>query len=81
VPLVGFDPEGYRLGYGGGYYDRTLAAMSPKPLTIGVGYELGRLETIHPQPHDIPMDVLVTDSGFARTKVASPEEIRCSGTP
>jgi 5-formyltetrahydrofolate cyclo-ligase len=55
--------------------------MSPKPLTIGVGYELGRLETIHPQPHDIPMDVIVTEIGVARTKVASPEEIRCSGTP
>ena len=65
VPLVGFDAEGYRLGYGGGYYDRTLARMAPKPLTIGLGYELGRLETIHPQPHDIRMDAIVTDAGVA----------------
>lgn len=63
VPLVGFDPQGYRLGYGGGYYDRTLAAMTPRPRAIGVGYELGRLETIHPQPHDIPMDAIVTEAG------------------
>jgi 5-formyltetrahydrofolate cyclo-ligase len=63
VPLVGFDPQGYRLGYGGGYYDRTLAAMRPRPRAIGVGYELGRLETIHPQPHDIPMDAIVTEAG------------------
>ncbi len=65
VPLVGFDVAGYRLGYGGGYYDRTLAVMTPRPLTIGVGQESGRLETIHPQPHDIPMDAIVTDAGFA----------------
>jgi 5-formyltetrahydrofolate cyclo-ligase len=63
VPLVGFDAEGYRLGYGGGYYDRTLAAMTPRPRAIGVGYELGRLETIHPQGHDMPMDVVVTEAG------------------
>ncbi|HEX6997994.1 MAG TPA: 5-formyltetrahydrofolate cyclo-ligase [Gammaproteobacteria bacterium] len=62
VPLLGFDGEGYRLGYGGGYYDRTLAAMEVKPFTIGVGLELGRLDTIYPQPHDIPMDAIVTES-------------------
>ncbi len=66
VPLVGFDREGYRLGHGGGYYDRTLAAMDPKPLTIGVGLELARLETIWPQPHDVPMDAIVTEAGVAR---------------
>src|SRR5262245_39958703 len=60
IPLVGFDRAAYRLGYGGGYYDRTLATLVPKPLTIGVGYELGRLETIYPQPHAIPLDAIVT---------------------
>ena len=64
VPLVGFDGLGYRLGYGGGFYDRTLAALSPKPLAIGVGFELGRLATIHPQPHDVAMDALVTEAGL-----------------
>jgi 5-formyltetrahydrofolate cyclo-ligase len=68
VPLVGFDRRGYRLGYGGGYYDRTLAAMDPKPLTIGIGYEIGRLETIHPQPHDVPMDAIVTEAGLVRPR-------------
>jgi 5-formyltetrahydrofolate cyclo-ligase len=63
VPLLGFDPAGYRLGYGGGYYDRTLATFAKKPLTIGIGYELGRLETIYPQPHDISMEAIVTESG------------------
>jgi 5-formyltetrahydrofolate cyclo-ligase len=64
VPLVGFDGEGYRLGYGGGYYDRTLASRRRKPLTIGVGFELSALTTIHPQPHDIPMDAIVTEARF-----------------
>jgi 5-formyltetrahydrofolate cyclo-ligase len=63
IPLVGFDAAGYRLGYGGGYYDRTLAAASRKPWCVGLGLELGALPTICPQPHDIRMDVIVTESG------------------
>ena len=61
IPLVGFDAAGYRLGYGGGFYDRTLAALTPRPYCIGVGFDDSALETIHPQPHDIPMDVIVTE--------------------
>jgi 5-formyltetrahydrofolate cyclo-ligase len=68
APLVGFDGCGYRLGYGGGYYDRTLAAAMPRPLAIGVGFEASRLETIHPQPHDIPMDLIVTEQEILRTR-------------
>ncbi|MEX0760159.1 MAG: 5-formyltetrahydrofolate cyclo-ligase [Tistlia sp.] len=64
VALLGFDRAGYRLGYGGGYYDRTLAALSPRPLTLGIGFDAGRLETIHPQPHDIPLDAIVTERGI-----------------
>lgn len=60
APLVGFDPEQYRLGYGGGFFDRTLAAMRDKPLAIGVGYGSQAIDTIHPQPHDIPMDRIIT---------------------
>ncbi len=62
APLVGFDRDCYRLGYGGGYFDRTLAALSP--LAIGVGFELSQIETIYPQPFDIPMDVVVTEAGI-----------------
>lgn len=65
VPLVGFDEAGYRLGHGGGYYDRTLAGLEERPFTIGVGYEFQRLPTIHPQPHDIPMDCILTEAGYA----------------
>ena len=66
VPLLGFDRQGYRLGYGGGFYDRTVAAMPSRPRLIGIGFELGRLPTIHPQPHDIRMDLVVTERGVER---------------
>jgi 5,10-methenyltetrahydrofolate synthetase len=61
IPPIGFDAQGYRLGYGGGYFDRTLACLTPQPLKIGVGFELSRIPTIHPQHHDVPMDFIVTD--------------------
>jgi 5-formyltetrahydrofolate cyclo-ligase len=61
APVVGFDDTNYRLGYGGGFFDRTLAAMPKRPLVIGVGYAGSRIATIYPQPHDIPMDIIVTD--------------------
>ncbi len=66
APLVGFDRDCYRLGYGGGYFDRTLAALSPRPSAIGVGFELSQIETIYPQDFDIPMDVIVTEAGLRR---------------
>lgn len=61
APLLGFDRDRYRLGNGGGYFDRTLAACADRPFVIGVGYASGELETIHPQPHDIPMDLILTE--------------------
>lgn len=61
APVVGFDAGNFRLGYGGGYFDRTLAAMAKKPIAIGVGYGGSRIRTIYPQPHDIAMDIIVTD--------------------
>jgi len=66
APLVGFDPACYRLGYGGGYFDRTLAALVPQPLAIGIGFAIQQLETIHPQPFDVPMDLIVTETGTRR---------------
>src|SRR5215469_3760326 len=65
-PLEGFDRACYRLGYGGGYFDRTLAALSPRPLAIGVGFELSLIETIYPQDFDMPMDLIVTEACLRR---------------
>jgi len=70
APLVGFDAACYRLGYGGGYFDRTLAALKPRPMAIGVGFAMQELATIHPQEFDIPMDVIVTE-GFTRRRSPS----------
>jgi 5-formyltetrahydrofolate cyclo-ligase len=70
VPMNGFDAQGYRLGYGGGYFDRTLDAASPQPLAIGVAFELAGLPTIRPQPHDVPMDFVVTEAGIYAAKDA-----------
>lgn len=64
VPVNGFDAGAYRLGYGGGFFDRTLASLPTKPVCIGLGYEIARLETIYPQPHDIPFDFIVTEAGI-----------------
>lgn len=63
APLVGFDADSYRLGYGGGFFDRTLAALSPRARAIGVGHPVAAIPTIYPQPHDVPMDAIVTGTG------------------
>ena len=72
VALLGFDPACYRLGYGGGYYDRTLVAAARKPFTIGIGFELGRLATIHPQPYDVRLDRIVTEAQVLTRVTADP---------
>lgn len=70
VPMNGWDPGGFRLGYGAGFFDRTLAACAKKPVVIGVSYEMARLETIRPQAWDIPMDWVVTERGVYRREEA-----------
>lgn len=66
LPLNGFDAAGYRLGYGGGFFDRTLAALSPRPLAVGVGFEINRLASIRPESHDQRLDWIVTEAGATR---------------
>jgi len=78
LPMNGWDMKGYRLGYGGGFFDRTLAAMARKPVVIGVTYEIARLDTIHPQSWDIPVDYLVTERGLYRR---DPEGLVFLGMP
>jgi 5-formyltetrahydrofolate cyclo-ligase len=72
APLVGFDAACYRLGYGGGYFDRTLAALRPRAVAIGVGFAAQEIATIHPQPFDVPMDLIVTEAAAVRRRRGQP---------
>lgn len=66
LPMNGWDCAGYRLGYGGGYFDRTLAGLARKPDIIGVSFELAQMATIYPQAWDMPVDYVVTERGVYR---------------
>jgi 5,10-methenyltetrahydrofolate synthetase len=63
VPCVGYGAGGYRLGYGGGFYDRTLAALVPKPYTVGLGFTNGYVDDLEPEAHDQPLDAILNDNG------------------
>ncbi len=63
VPCVGYGPGGYRLGYGGGFYDRMLGSLSPKPFTVGLGFGTGFVDDLEPEPHDVPLDAILNDHG------------------
>ena len=78
LPMNGWDRQGYRLGYGAGFFDRTLASLAKKPLVVGISYELAKLDTIHPQAWDLPMDYVVTERGVYRR---DPEGLAFLGEP
>lgn len=71
MPLLGFDRRGTRLGYGGGYYDRTLAKLKKRPRLIGFAFALQEIDLIPREPHDVPLDVIVTENGVRRFEKAS----------
>ena len=64
LPFNATDACGYRLGYGAGYFDRTLAVMQPRPFVIGVGFAVGIVASVYPQAHDIPVNCRVTETGI-----------------
>lgn len=68
IPLVAFDAHGNRLGYGGGYYDASLAALrhkNPNIVAIGCAFTLQRVDLLETEPHDQPMDYVLTEQGAA----------------
>jgi 5-formyltetrahydrofolate cyclo-ligase len=72
APVVGFDSACFRLGYGGGFFDRTLASLQRRPRVFGVGYAHAAIPTIHPLPHDIAMDAIATENGLLRPAANHP---------
>ncbi len=63
APCVGYGPGGYRLGYGGGFYDRMLSTLLPRPFVVGLGFGPGFVEDLEPEPHDVPLDAILNDYG------------------
>ena len=63
VACVGYGPGGYRLGYGGGFYDRMLATLEPRPHTVGLAFTNGFVSDFEPQPHDIALDAILNENG------------------
>ncbi len=63
VPCLGFGPGGVRLGYGGGFFERTLSSVTPRPVTVGVSYTHGFLPLLRAGPKDFPLDAMLTEDG------------------
>ena len=71
-PCVGYAAGGYRLGYGGGFYDRTLATLTPRPFTVGLGFTCGYVDDFTPEPHDLPLDAILNDNGVVWPQAERP---------
>lgn len=80
LPCVGYGPCGLRLGYGGGFMDRTLAQLNPRPATAGVGFAHGFLPLLKAEPTDVPVDAMLTEEGVV-WEVGSRDGRRCAGQP
>ncbi|MBU3739372.1 MAG: 5-formyltetrahydrofolate cyclo-ligase [Rhodoferax sp.] len=63
VACVGYAPGGYRLGYGGGFYDRMLASLQPRPYTVGLAFSGGFVSDFQPEAHDLPLDAILNEHG------------------
>ena len=63
VPCLGFGPGGVRLGYGGGFFDRTLSSLTPRPVTVGMSFTHGFLPLLRSSPQDLPLDAMLTEDG------------------
>lgn len=73
VPGVVFDDDGYRIGYGGGYYDRCLGGW-PDAVKVGYAFEVQRVPRVPREPHDVPVSWLVTETGVHRLGPSRPAQ-------
>lgn len=77
APFVGYDGLSYRLGYGGGFFDRTLAQYGAESSAVGIGWSMFHLRTIQPQPHDVRMSAIVTQTGMMPQDAVRPASDVC----
>jgi 5,10-methenyltetrahydrofolate synthetase len=63
-----FDANHYRIGYGGGFFDRTLATLNPRPQSVGVGFDFQKVKSVRPEAHDQPLDLMITESSLSRLR-------------
>jgi 5-formyltetrahydrofolate cyclo-ligase len=63
APCIGYGPGGYRLGYGGGFYDRLLTTIKPRPFIVGLSFSAGFIDDFEPEPHDQPLDAILNNYG------------------
>ena len=70
MPLLGFDSRGTRLGYGGGYYDRTLERLGKRPRLVGLAFAAQELDDIPHEAHDVPLDMVITEQGVRQFEPA-----------
>ncbi len=71
MPLAAFDGKGNRIGYGAGYYDRAIARLRSKgiqPRLVGIAFDCQQVEAVPFEPHDVPLDAILTESGLRRFK-------------
>lgn len=65
VPCLGYGPGGARLGYGGGFFDRMLKGLTPRPVTVGLCYSHAFLPLMRHEPDELPLDAMLTDDGVS----------------
>ena len=63
MPCVGYGPYGVRLGYGGGFMDRTLSLLEPRPATAGLAYAHAFLPLLRASSRDVPLQAIITEEG------------------
>jgi 5-formyltetrahydrofolate cyclo-ligase len=79
APLLGFDADGFRLGMGGGYYDRTLAFLAQRrhfgrPHFIGLAYAFQQISGVPHEKHDVKLEAVVTDEGTLSCRFGARQE-------
>ncbi|PSB91626.1 5-formyltetrahydrofolate cyclo-ligase [Candidatus Pandoraea novymonadis] len=61
LACIGFTRDCYRLGYGGGFYDRTLSVLGPETVTVGLAFDALEISELEVESHDLPLNIILTE--------------------